>query len=216
MRRWRRSIPRRGRRYHRGPIGRILFVVILLCTIFLFLDWSLRPVVGSMVANQAKIASIEAINESVMQELGSDEVTYGDLIKIERSTSGQILAITTEMTQMNRLKAAIIQRVQGSLGDHIDTSVPLGTLLGSELLHGRGPAIPVRLTLSGNVTADFKSSFESAGINQTKHCISLRVHTSIYSFLPPAFNGTTEIETDVPIAETIIVGDVPQLMTNLK
>ena len=74
----------------------------------------------------------------------------------------------------------------------------------------------MRLTLSGNVTADFESTFESAGINQTKHRICLHIHTSIYSFLPPAYNGTTEIETDIPVAETVIIGEVPQLMANFK
>ncbi len=135
---------------------------------------------------------------------------------IERAESGQILAVTTDMNQMNQLKASILQRVQEQLGEHLDTGVPLGTLLGSELLHGRGPNIPVRLSLSGNVTADFESTFESAGINQTKHRICLRVHASIYSFLPPAYNGTTEITTDIPVAETVIIGEVPQLMANIQ
>lgn len=75
--------------------------------------------------------------------------------------------------------------------------------------------MPLRLTLSGNVNADFKSSFESAGINQTKHQIYLNIHTSVYSFLP-GFNTTTDVETNVPVAETIIVGAVPQVVANLK
>ena len=214
MRQWRRSRPRRRRQ--RGWLGRILAVFILTGVIFLFLDWKLHPIIESMVSNQARIASVEAINEAVMEELAADSVSYTDLVNIERAESGQILAVTTDMTQMNQLKSSILQRVQEQLGEHLDTGVPLGTLLGSELLHGRGPNIPVRLTLSGNVTADFESTFESAGINQTKHRICLHIHTSIYSFLPPAYNGTTEIETDIPVAETVIIGEVPQLMANFK
>lgn len=214
MRRWRRSRPRRRRQ--RGWLGKILAVFILIGVIVLFLDWKLHPIIESMVSNQARIASVEAINEAVMEELAADSVSYTDLVNIERAESGQILAVTTDMTQMNQLKSSILQRVQEQLGEHLDTGVPLGTLLGSELLHGRGPNIPVRLTLSGNVTADFESTFESAGINQTKHRICLHIHTSIYSFLPPAYNGTTEIETDIPVAETVIIGEVPQLMANFK
>ena len=92
----------------------------------------------------------------------------------------RFLAVTTDMTQMNQLKSSILQRVQEQLGEHLDTGVPLGTLLGSELLHGRGPNIPVRLTLSGNVTADFESTFESAGINQTKHRICLHIFIPVF------------------------------------
>ena len=214
MRRWRRTRPRRM--HGGGKLGKVLAVLALLGAVFVFLDWKLRPVVGSIVTNQAKVASVEAVNDAVMQELTADQIAYADLVHIERADSGQILAVTTDMAQMNQLKAAVLQRVQGELGEHMDTGVPLGTLLGSELLHGRGPVVPVRLTLSGNVTADFDSTFESAGINQTKHRITLRVHTSIYSFLPPAFNGTTEIETDVAVAETVIIGEVPQMMANFK
>ena len=111
------------------------------------------------------------------------------------------------MNQMNQLKASILQRVQEQLGEHLDTGVPLGTLLGSELLHGRGPNIPVRLSLSGNVTADFESTFESAGLTR-RNTASACGHASIYSFLPPAYNGTTEITTDIPVAETVIIGEV--------
>lgn len=214
MRRWRRSRPRRHRRG--GWIGKAVAIVALLGVIFLFLDWRLHPVVESMVTNQARITSVEAINGAVMEELTANSVSYTDLVDIERAESGQILAVTTDMNQMNQLKASILQRVQEQLGEHLDTGVPLGTLLGGELLHGRGPNIPVRLSLSGNVTADFESTFESAGINQTKHRICLRVHASIYSFLPPAYNGTTEITTDIPVAETVIIGEVPQLMANIQ
>ena len=192
-------------------------IVALLGVIFLFLDWRLHPVVESMVTNQARITSVEAINGAVMEELTANSVSYTDLVWTSSAQSpGQILAVTTDMNQMNQLKASILQRVQEQLGEHLDTGVPLGTLLGSELLHGRGPNIPVRLSLSGNVTADFESTFESAGINQTKHRICLRVHASIYSFLPPAYNGTTEITTDIPVAETVIIGEVPQLMANIQ
>ena len=71
------------------------------------------------------------------------------------------------------------------------------------------------MTLSGNVSADFNSSFESAGINQTKHQIYLDVKTSVYSFLP-GFRTTTDVETNILVAETVIVGAVPQLVTTLK
>lgn len=212
MRRWRKTRPRR----RTGWAVRVIALLVLLGVIFLFLDWKLRPIVAPMVTNQARIVFVDATNDAVMQELTEDAVTYTDLVNIERGDSGQILAVTTDMAQMNQLKASILQRVQARLGGHMDTGVPLGTLLGSELLHGRGPNVPVRLTLSGNVTAEFESTFESAGINQTKHRICLRIHTSIYSYLPPAFNGTTEVETDVPIAETVIIGEVPQLMANFK
>ena len=171
MRRWRRSRPRRHRRG--GWIGKAVAIVALLGVIFLFLDWRLHPVVESMVTNQARITSVEAINGAVMEELTANSVSYTDLVDIERAESGQILAVTTDMNQMNQLKASILQRVQEQLGEHLDTGVPLGTLLGSELLHGRGPNIPVRLSFR-HVTADLRVHLNQRGVNQTKHRICLR------------------------------------------
>ena len=46
----------------------------------------LHPIIESMVSNQARIASVEAINEAVMEELAADSVSYTDLVQlIERA-----------------------------------------------------------------------------------------------------------------------------------
>ena len=107
-------------------IGKAVAIVALLGVIFLFLDWRLHPVVESMVTNQARITSVEAINGAVMEELTANSVSYTDLVDIERAESGQILAVTTDMNQMNQLKASILQRVQEQLGEHLDTGCAVG------------------------------------------------------------------------------------------
>ncbi len=210
---------RRWRRYHpRGHVRwRAVLIIVLFFVLILITDKQLRPIIQSITTNQARIKSVDTINTAVAKELQENGVSYNDLVTVERSNSGEVLAITTNMVKMNELKAVIIGDVQQQLGEnsHTDIGVPVGTLLGSEFLHGYGPKVPFRVTLSGNVSADFKSSFESAGINQTKHQIYLNIHTSVYSFIP-GFNTTTDVETNVPVAETIIVGSVPQLVTSLK
>ncbi len=210
MRRWRR-VPR----YH--VRWKAVLIIVLFFVLIIMVDNQLRPIIQSITTNQARIKSVDTINTSVANELKQNGVTYNDLVTVERNDSGEVLSITTNMVKMNELKAVIITDVQSQLGadSHKDIGVPLGTLLGNDFLHGYGPNVPLRVTLSGNVTADFKSSFESAGINQTKHQIYLNIHTSVYSFIP-GFNTTTEVETNVPVAETIIVGQVPQLVTSLK
>lgn len=210
---------RRYRKYHSRKSVRWKFIIFiaLFFVIILFMQGQLRPIIESITTNQARIMSVDTINSVVADELKKDGVSYSDLVTVQRNDSGEVLAITTNMIKMNELKAVIIQDVQSKLGgdSHKDVGVPIGTLLGSDFLHGRGPDIPLRLTLSGNINADFKSSFESAGINQTKHQIYLNIHTSVYSFIP-GFATTTEVDTNFPVAETIIVGEVPQVVANLK
>lgn len=211
MRRWRR---------YRSPYyvrWKALLIIVLFFVSIIMIDKQLRPIIESITTNQARIQSVNTINNAVAAELKENGVSYSDLVTVERNDNGEVLAITTNMVKMNELKAIIITDVQRQLGSdsHMDIGVPIGTLLGNDLLHGYGPDIPFRLTLSGNVNADFKSSFESAGINQTKHQIYLNIHTSVYSFIP-GFNTTTDVETNVPVAETIIVGQVPQVVANIQ
>ncbi|MDF2632709.1 MAG: yunB [Caproiciproducens sp.] len=210
---------RRWRRYGNRPYIRWKAVImIVLCFAFIIvLDSQFRPIIKSITTNQARIKSVDTINSVITDELNKNAISYNDLVSVERDNSGKVLAITTQIVKMNELKASIITNVQKKLGEsgHTDVGVPLGTLLGNDFLHGYGPNVPLRLTLSGNVNADFKSSFESAGINQTRHQIYLNIHTSVYSFIP-GFDTTTEVETNVPIAETIIVGEVPQMVANIN
>jgi sporulation protein YunB len=202
----------RSRRTMRWKTG----IAVLFCVAFmLILNEHVRPIMESITTNQARVMSINIINSVVAEELKKNEVSYSDLISVERSDSGEVLAITTNMVKMNELKAVIIQDVQDRMDSHTDVGIPIGTFTGNGFLHGRGPEVPLRLTLSGNVNAEFKSSFQSAGINQTKHQIYLNIHTSVYSLIP-GFATTTEVDTNLPVAETVIVGQVPQVVANLK
>ena len=213
---------RRSRRY-RGPYrgekrkvwGRILILFFILAAMAVFLEMELAPVMRSLTENEAKRTAANAIHNMVQEELQSGQINYNDLVNIERSSAGQILAITTNMSEINLLKSKISTAINQKLGqDHIEVGVPIGTLTGNDLLHGRGPQVPLMVTLAGNVDTDFKSSFESAGINQTRHQIYLEIHTSIYSFIP-GIDTTTDITTNIEIAETVIVGEVPELYAQM-
>ena len=93
-----------------------------------------------------------------------------------------------------------------------ELSIPIGTLTGSALLAGRGPRIRVRMESVGSSTARFNNQFESAGINQTKHQIILEVDVSV-AILLPGFTTATKVSTAVTVAETVIVGAVPDTYT---
>lgn len=195
--------------------GKITLLIIFFSLFILLFNSQIKPVIESITSNEAKIKSTMTINDAVVEELGRENISYDDLITVERGTEGNVLAITTNMVRMNELKANIISNIQKKLSDNTYTTigVPLGTLIGGDIFHGRGPEIPLRTTLSGNVSADFKSSLESAGINQTKHQIYLDVSTSVYSFLP-GFDTTIDVQTNILVAETVIVGSVPQVVAN--
>lgn len=202
----------------RKPAGpKILLALILIFTLLLLFNRQIRPVMESETENAAKVRAVSVINSVVLNEISRGSVSYGSLVHIDRDAGGRVLSVTSDVMKMNEFKAKIILDIQKQLDGERDSSVdiPIGTLIGSSLFHGMGPSLNLRVTLAGNVKADFKSTFESAGVNQTRHRIYLDVGTSVYSFLP-GINSTTDVNTDELVAETVIVGEVPQMMLNTK
>ena len=205
------------RRYRRGKRKKRLFLFLLFFVLLgIVVEWQLGTVVQDMAKSQVKQMSNNAINEAVAEELQKEGVDYESLIQIERAEDGGVLAVTSNVVKMNELKADISLSVQKKLKEvkERELSIPLGTLIGGDLFRGRGPKIPLHISTSGSVFTDFESSFTSAGINQTKHQIYLHIKTSIVVFIP-GHNVTTEIETNTLIAETVIVGEVPEFFADM-
>lgn len=214
MRRYRRS--RRGYS-RRGVRPRLLFAAVLLILTALWVNSRLEPVVEDLTANEAKARAVQIISAAVENALADQKEPVLSMVNVQYNENGEIVSLSSDMAKMNGLKSTLLSGVQEELGEsvHIDLGVPIGTLIGGGLLHGRGPEVPLRITLSGNIEADFESDFTTAGINQTKHTVSLRVHTTIYTFLAGT-QSSAEVETSVPVAETVIVGEVPQVVANLQ
>ena len=151
-----------------------------------------------------------AVNETIY----SGGVDYDQLISFEKDNEGKITAVKSNMAEFNRLQSAIIDEVLEKLSEVTtkELSVPVGTLLGSPFLAGRGPLIRVRMQSVGSSSAHFENAFTSAGINQTKHQIYLVVDVYV-SILLPGFSTTTKFSNTYSVAETVIVGSVPDNYT---
>ena len=209
---------RRWRRPRRVKVQwKLIFTLILLGIMLFIMDKSLKPIMEAVSENEARVSAMQTIQETVLQELETGDITYSDLVDVQRDDAGNILAITTNIVRMNELKSSLLTKIQNNLSaySHQVIGIPIGTLTGSEFLHGRGPEVPLRVTLAGNAAADFESQFESAGINQTKHRITLKIHLQLYTFIP-GIDGTVDVDTDIPVAETVIVGEVPDIIANLS
>ena len=117
---------------------------------------------------------------------------------------------------MNEIASKVALEIQSEMKKIKTTStyIPIGTALGSPLLAKYGPTIKVSIEPIGTVTVDFGTDFESSGINQTRHRIYLKSTTQV-KVVVPLTTSTKEIKTQIPICETIIVGDVPQNYVNI-
>ena len=176
-----------------------------------FLEARLRPMVVTAAQAQAQNTIAGVVEHAIFSEMERQTVAYSDLVSIQRDTSGTITALTTETVAMNRLRARLVGVVLEAL-EGIDVSqiqIPLGSLLDLDLLWGLGPTMSVHAMAVGTVEGEFSSEFSSAGINQTIHKIELDLVIPLTLMLPGRVVETV-CETQIPIAETVIVGQVPE------
>lgn len=195
----------------RRRLKRWLIIVLVILLLFLiFLEIRVRPTVSAIAIVQGKRLCTEVINEAVSEVMDELELSYEKLAETTRAENGSVLEIATNMANVNKLKTEVSLRVGEKLEDiksrRID--VPMGTLMGLNLLYMRGPDIPLHISMSGSTETDFVSEFESGGINQTVHKLSLTITTDMTVLVPPVSENKS-VTTTVVIAETIIVGEVP-------
>lgn len=197
-----------------------LLVLLILVTIVFtisFFERRIRPTIISMAEVKAKHIAVSAINQVIYEQINEKNIKYSDLVTFQKDNAGQITALEANIVKMNQIKSDIAIRVQQKIFN-MDTNrmdVPLSAALNSELLSGWGPRIPISIIPLGAAYTDFKSSFETAGINQTKHEIFLEVKSDVRILLP-MISTDSKVTTTVPVAQTIIVGTVPQHYINVK
>jgi len=215
MRRRRRG---RVRRPHRRGRGALFLLLLLFCALgFLFFSGKLRPVIREYAESRAVNLASASIHDAVEAVLSKGEIGYRDLITLEKDAEGHVTALHTNIVAVNRLKAEIASAVIADLSS-IDTAalaIPLGTVTGMELLSGLGPRLRVELVPLGEAFAAFGSRFTSAGINQTRHSIVMEV-TAAVTILLPGEEIQAEVRSTVDVAETVIVGVVPDSYTNVE
>ena len=209
------------RRRYRPPMppaqrARLLCLLAAVCLVALFLVglFHLKAILGDMAVTRVSNSVNRLVNEAVYDAIDSGDIQYDELITLQKDASGNIAALQSNMAAFNRLQADISGDVLDRLGQVSDTelAIPLGTLTGSALLAGRGPKFRVRMQSIGSCTAHFENAFDHAGINQTTHSILLYVDVSV-TILLPGFSTFTKVSNAFSVAETVIVGAVPDTYT---
>lgn len=184
----------------------------------MLVDKKIKPTVLTIAEIKAKQIASKAINESIHDRI-SDDIRYQDLYFIRTDSEGNITFMQANTIMMNKLAAEVALTVQQKMQkigseDSNNIRIPLGNILGSQLLAQYGPKVNVKVTTIGRVTVDFYTEFEQSGINQTRHKIYLQVNTQVKTVIPFT-SQTMPVQSTVPIAETIIVGRVPENYVNV-
>ncbi len=190
------------------------FLAVVLITLGVVGTVHLRGLLGNLAETAVSNMVGQVVTEAVSDTIANGDIRYERLISFEKDNNGDITALHSNMAEFNRLQAGITQEVLTRLGEvaERDLVIPLGTLTGSALLAGRGPSFTVRMQSVGSCSARFENRFSQAGINQTTHRIILCVEVNM-SILLPGFQTSTQVDASFSVAETVIVGDVPESYT---
>lgn len=195
---------------------RFWIIFLLPVCVFFWAERNLRPVILSMAEAQARVMAVQAMNDAVFEVMRSGG-GYEELIRVMLDDSGRVSMIQADTARMNELSTQAALTVQRNLDAIADTgiSVPLGAALNSKLFSGSGPDIIVQMVPVGAVSTDFVSEFTSAGINQTLHKIFLRMEATVTMIIPTGAQSA-HVTAKVPVAESIIVGSVPDSFVDVE
>jgi len=189
-----------------------LVLILLAAVLWTYSESRIRPIMASMAEAHARLIGSRVVSEAIHEEVEANNISYDDLISFEKDEAGKIAALKTDIIMVNRLKSRLSVVILDKLLnlEDINLYIPVGNLVNGEFFSGRGPRLEIIVIPVGSVTTNITNVFTSAGINQTRHQIVLEVYVTVSVIMPFAVEST-DIMMSVAIAETVIVGDVPNM-----
>ncbi len=192
-------------------------VVLALAAVLLFLMFRsrYREIIRELAETQVKNTTSDLTNDAIAKQIAEGVIQYDRIVYFEKDLDGRITALKTNMSEVNRLKTDILNIINDEILalDTSDIGIPLGSLFLPEFLSGKGPAIPVHILSIRNSDATFANSFSQAGINQTLHQLTMVVSVDVAVLVLGETTSFT-INSEVVVAQTVIVGDVPNTFLN--
>jgi len=192
---------------------RLAAIIIILLVSISYANEKVVPYLFQISQIKAEGMINDAVSRTV-EDIFSEGLEYGDIVKIEQDRDGNVTSIATDMVKLNKLSSEISRGIHEKLIQvkKVKISIPMGTLLGTAISATTGPNIYVDVQPCEIAQVDFKSEFTSEGINQTRHRIYLEVRTKVGLSVPLMYKES-EVVASIPVAEAVIVGKVKQIPT---
>lgn len=172
-----------------------------------------RDLSGIMAMSDAEDTVVDTVNEAVIKLLQEGDYGYDYFVTLDKDEAGNIVSLDTNMSRVNAFSSQLLYEVAKLDREQLPIHIPLGNLAGSSLLLSKGPDVVIEMIMLTSAHTEFQSRMQSAGINQTEHRLVLQVIVDI-DVLVPWGRLSSQTTTEVIIAETVIVGNVPNLYVN--
>ena len=186
------------------------FFLVVVVLFFMFRS-RYQDVIRELAQTQVKNTTSDLTNDAIAKQIADGIIQYDRIVYFEKDLEGRITALKTNMAEVNRLKTDVLNLINDEILalDTSDIAIPVGSLILPELFSGRGPGIPIQVLSIRNSDGAFKSYFSEAGINQTLQQLTMDVSVDVSVFVLGRTESFT-VSSQVVVAETVIVGQVPE------
>lgn len=204
----------KGRHKRRSKL-RLLFPLMILCLVAA-ISWFLGNLTTQMAVSDATDIVTKAVNDSINEVIGRGVYGFDYFITLEKDADGNVTAISSDMAHINTLSTEILNSVIESTDNGvIEINIPAGNLSGLNLLLNKGPDVKVDIIMLTSSRVDFRNEVVSCGINQAKYQLVLEVTIDIDILVPWGTESATTV-TEVIVADTVVVGKVPDTYLNME
>ena len=193
------------------PYILVIITILIIFNLFLYIFDS-RVLPNVLIKSESMVqAKAEDIINTTSMNIFNEKFNYGEMIIINKDNEGNINLIQANTVRLNELSSKISLKCNEELQKmgEVGIDVPVGWLTEKSIFYNLGPKINVKVEPIGNISINYESKFESAGINQTRHKIYLNISVTVRTIVP-LHSQEIEVNCEVPVAETIVVGKIPQ------
>lgn len=198
------------RRFMGRVLRCVIVIVLLLCGGLLYFRYQFHDDILELAETQVRNSTSDLINDAIDRQIELGHIQYDRMVYFEKDLNGNITALKTNMSEVNRLKTDILDLINDEILalDSSDLGIPIGSLILPEIFSGKGVQIPVLIHSIRNSDASFSSNFTQAGINQTLQQLTMEVLVDVTVLVLGQTKSFT-VSSHVVVAETVIVGQVP-------
>lgn len=205
-----------GQKWQKNASFRKIFIILIIAAITAtFIIRSINPIIDDLCLDEAKNIATKIANEQATAVM--EQYSYEDFITVVKDDQQNVVMLQANVNTINSISSDIPVKIVEAFEKDTNSKINIhfGSLFGIKIFSGAGPKLTAKIANTGNVETTLKSEFTAQGINQTLHRIYLEIDAEV-SILTPYNTIKTNIVNQVLIAESIIVGNVPDSYYNLN
>ncbi|SEK22131.1 sporulation protein YunB [Ruminococcus albus] len=186
-----------------------LGTLIVIALVGICIIGELREHLAEITEYRGREAATDIITSAVERTIS--QCPCEDIYKLTTDGNGAVISAKLNADSANRVKNILTEEVEkgiDKLGED-GIAIPIGTLIGIPLPAVGNNSVDLSVQQIGAVKSEFRSTLETAGINQSRLTVYAVVTVDIRAILPDGHTDISVTEEHI-ITDCLIVGEVPQ------